>query len=140
MQVWIRKTDSVLKCSANIEIKSLSMRGAQREVTGYLIGEGYIPITDWITDTKNEISGREFVETPPKTENGQMMNRIEIPADATPIMKLAMEMMNDAISDLYDYDGYTASTHEFRVNRAEVKIRAVHALLGIDDMSGGRYE
>lgn len=62
IEVWLtRVSDFRITCREVFEdettkdwnedaVKSSSMRGAQREVTGYYIGEGYEPIDRWSTE------------------------------------------------------------------------------------------
>ena len=37
-----------------VPIDSLSMRGAQREITGYLIGDGYAPVGRWEVEEQDD--------------------------------------------------------------------------------------
>jgi hypothetical protein len=67
IEVWLRQDNMKVDCwivyddeatDEDIPIKSLSMRGAQREITGYLIAEGYEPVGRWSTEDED---GRETV-------------------------------------------------------------------------------
>jgi hypothetical protein len=37
-----------------LDVDSLSMRGAQREITGYLISQGYKPDGRWATEAEDD--------------------------------------------------------------------------------------
>jgi len=55
IEVWLRQDNMAIACmvvredesTAELEIHSLSMRGAQREITGFLVGKGYEPVGRW---------------------------------------------------------------------------------------------
>jgi hypothetical protein len=55
IEVWLRQHNMEIVCSVvgedesvdYLDINSLSMRGAQREITGYYIGQGYKPVGRW---------------------------------------------------------------------------------------------
>jgi hypothetical protein len=51
---WIAYEDE--STDEGLKISSLSMRGAQREITGYLIATGYEPAGRWSTEDED---GRE---------------------------------------------------------------------------------
>lgn len=65
IEVWLTQKNIEVTCRVvredettyELEVDSLSLRGAQREITGYLISEGYAPIGRW--DTASE----DFEET-----------------------------------------------------------------------------
>jgi hypothetical protein len=55
IEVWLTQQNLEVKCMVvrddettyPLSINSLSMRGAQREITGWLINEGYEPVGRW---------------------------------------------------------------------------------------------
>jgi hypothetical protein len=67
VEVWLSKPNIEITCTivredettTHLDIDSLSMRGAQREMTGWLIGRGYTPIGRWNAE-QTETDG--FVE------------------------------------------------------------------------------
>src|SRR5690348_7693346 len=67
IEVWLSQADAGITCTVVLEdestgaldVRSLSMRGAQREMTGYLIAQGYVPIGPWNV----EAGGEEAMET-----------------------------------------------------------------------------
>ena len=59
IEVWLRQENMKVDCTVVYEdestdehlvVDSLSMRGAQREITGYLIAEGYEAVGRWATE------------------------------------------------------------------------------------------
>jgi hypothetical protein len=40
--------------TTQLDVDSNSMRGAQREITGWLIGRGYRPLGRWVTEATDE--------------------------------------------------------------------------------------
>ncbi len=68
IEVWLRQTNLTVDCTVVNEdestreygVDSLSMRGAQREMTGYFIGEGYQPDGRWTATAQDP--GAETVE------------------------------------------------------------------------------
>lgn len=58
IEVWLSKANIQVTCTivredettTSLEVDSLSMRGAQREITGYLISLGYSPAGRWETE------------------------------------------------------------------------------------------
>lgn len=69
IEVWLTQQNMAVACNVVHEdettreygVDSLSMRGAQREITGYLLGEGYEPVGRW------EIEARDTDTTPIET-------------------------------------------------------------------------
>jgi hypothetical protein len=55
LEVWLRQDDDEIVCTVvrddestyELDVDALSMRGAQREMTGYFIDEGYEPAGEW---------------------------------------------------------------------------------------------
>lgn len=56
IEVWLRQDNMEINCMVvhedettddKVFIDSLSMRGAQREITGYYLSEGYVPVGRW---------------------------------------------------------------------------------------------
>jgi hypothetical protein len=72
IEVWLSQASMKVRCTvvledettSTLDVNSLSMRGAQKEMTGYLIEHGYTPIGDWEVeaDSDNGDGGRETVE------------------------------------------------------------------------------
>ena len=69
IEVWLSQPNMEVKCrivhddetTDELPIESLSMRGAQREITGYMIGQGYKPAGRWEYVTSPLDSGSESV-------------------------------------------------------------------------------
>ncbi|GAA3089185.1 hypothetical protein JOF29_007953 [Kribbella aluminosa] len=55
IEVWLRQENMAIVCTVvyedestqQLDVDSLSMRGAQREMTGWLISNGYQPVGRW---------------------------------------------------------------------------------------------
>ena len=55
IEVWLTQDNMEITCrivfndetTDELDVDSLSMRGAQREMTGWLIGQGYEPVGRW---------------------------------------------------------------------------------------------
>ena len=68
IEVWLSQDNMQVTCrivhqdetTSEYDIKSLSLRGAQREITGWLISQGYQPAGRWTAETTD---GREVVES-----------------------------------------------------------------------------
>jgi hypothetical protein len=62
IEVWLRQQNMQITCMVvredettyELGVDSLSMRGAQREMTGWLIKEGYEPIGRWQVESDDE--------------------------------------------------------------------------------------
>jgi stress response protein SCP2 len=62
VEIWLRQDNMQVVCSIvnadestyRRDIGSLSLRGAQREITGYLIGNGYRPGGGWTVEAMGE--------------------------------------------------------------------------------------
>jgi hypothetical protein len=60
IEVWLRQRNLTVRCKVvyggesteELEIDSLSMRGAQREITGWLISQGYKPDGRWAAEAR----------------------------------------------------------------------------------------
>ena len=73
IEVWLSQTNMEItgtvvledESTSTLEVNSLSMRGAQREMTGYLIAHGYTPVGRWEVeaDSDNGYGGKDTVET-----------------------------------------------------------------------------
>ena len=73
IEVWLSQTNMEITCTvvledestSTLDVNSLSMRGAQREMTGYFIAHGYTPVGRWEVeaDSENGYGGKETVET-----------------------------------------------------------------------------
>jgi hypothetical protein len=61
IEVWLTQKNIEVTCmivhedetTTSIDVESLSMRGAQREITGWLIADGYTPVGRWETQETN---------------------------------------------------------------------------------------
>ncbi len=69
IEVWLTKGNIQITCrmvhedetTQEVDVDSLSMRGAQREITGYFIGQGYKPVGRWeYEDEDGDESVRRF--------------------------------------------------------------------------------
>lgn len=55
IEVWLRQANMQITCmvvhedetTQNLDVDSLSMRGAQREMTGWFLKEGYVAVGRW---------------------------------------------------------------------------------------------
>ncbi len=55
VEVWLRQEDGEVICTVvdpdestyELDVDALSMRGAQREMTGYFIDQNYEPVDEW---------------------------------------------------------------------------------------------
>lgn len=71
-QVWLTRPDGKLKCKvtfdnstyADYEIKSQSLRGAEREITGWMIKQGFRPSGDWQGTLQTGTTIRQFEKQP----------------------------------------------------------------------------
>jgi len=71
VEVWLRQGNMEISCmvvredesTTGLEVESLSMRGAQRELTGYLIDQGYTPAGRWDYPEEDE-AVRQFKAGP----------------------------------------------------------------------------
>jgi hypothetical protein len=69
IEVWLRQDNMQINCMVvhedetthSLEIDSLSMRGAQREITGWLISDGYEPVGRW--QVEHDDSAMQAAET-----------------------------------------------------------------------------
>jgi hypothetical protein len=74
IEVWLSQRNMQVTCTVvhedestrQLDISSLSMRGAEREITGDLIGSGYAPVGRWETEEHDDDRGavevmRKFV-------------------------------------------------------------------------------
>ncbi len=60
IEIWLRQPNIEITCSIvfedesdlAVDVESLSMRGAQREMTSWLIGEGYEPVGRWADEAE----------------------------------------------------------------------------------------
>ena len=71
IEVWLRQAPGIgIECTVvradestdPYDVNALSMRGAEREMTGYFISEGYAPMGRWET-TYDEGSAEEVKRT-----------------------------------------------------------------------------
>ena len=73
IEVWLSQANMKITCTvvredestSSLDVNSLSIRGAQREMTGYLIARGYTPVGSWEVeaDSDNAYGGKDAVET-----------------------------------------------------------------------------
>jgi hypothetical protein len=75
VEVWLRQTNMKVSCTVvhedehtqSLDVDSLSIRGAQREMTGWFIQQGYRPVGRWSTEAGSDGEGievsRRFVPT-----------------------------------------------------------------------------
>jgi hypothetical protein len=55
IEIWLRQNNMTITCMVvredettyELDVESMSMRGAQREITGWLIADGYEPVGRW---------------------------------------------------------------------------------------------
>jgi len=67
IEVWLSQANIEVTCmivnedetTKTLQVDTLSMRGAQREITGYLIGQGYKPDGRWETVQMDSGDARE---------------------------------------------------------------------------------
>ena len=73
IEVWLSQATTEITCTvvledestSTLDVNSLSMRGAQREMTGFFIAHGYTPVGRWEVeaDSDNGYGGKDPVET-----------------------------------------------------------------------------
>ncbi|WP_329064904.1 hypothetical protein [Amycolatopsis sp. NBC_01480] len=64
IEVWLTQKNIEVNCmvvfdgeeTTQLDVDSLSMRGAQREITGYLVQSGYEPVGRWSIEADGETS------------------------------------------------------------------------------------
>jgi hypothetical protein len=69
IEVWLRQANLEVVCnvvyedetSAQYEVSSMSMRGAQREMTSFFIAEGYKPVGRWEVEASDANGALETV-------------------------------------------------------------------------------
>jgi hypothetical protein len=69
IEVWLRQQNMAITCMVvredettyELYVASLSMRGAQREITGWLINDGYEPVGRW--QVESDDSAMQTAET-----------------------------------------------------------------------------
>ena len=67
VEVWLWQRNMVIRCNVvyedeftfEVDVDSLSLRGAQREITGLLIRIGYTPVGRWVGEVDGE-TRRQF--------------------------------------------------------------------------------
>lgn len=67
IEVWLTQSESNLGVTCTVvhedesttalDVDSLSMRGAMREITGYFIAQGYKPDGRWTTEAETPMNG-----------------------------------------------------------------------------------
>ncbi len=71
IEVWLRSESLGLVCTVvrpdettkTLDVDALSMRGAEREMTGWFIGQGYAPVGRWQTEASDGDESIEVVRT-----------------------------------------------------------------------------
>ncbi len=71
IEVWLSRKNIGITCmvvqedesTQQLDVDSLSMRGAQREITGHLLREGYAPIGRWEVESYEEAADDPNLET-----------------------------------------------------------------------------
>lgn len=71
IEVWLSQSNLTVTCTIvaedettdELEVNSLSMNGAQREITGWLIKQGFAPVGRWVDEAESEVS-RKFRPQP----------------------------------------------------------------------------
>jgi hypothetical protein len=71
IEVWLSRANMEITCTvvledestSTLDVNSLSMRGAQREITGYFIAHGYTPVGRWEVEADSDNGGKDTVET-----------------------------------------------------------------------------
>jgi hypothetical protein len=62
VEVWLTQNNMQVTCrvihedetAEELDVNSLSMRGAQREVTGWFLSDGYTPVGRWEAEVEGE--------------------------------------------------------------------------------------
>jgi hypothetical protein len=62
IEVWLTQGNLAITCRVvfedettdGLDVDAVSMRGAQREITGWLIDQGYTPVARWTTESASE--------------------------------------------------------------------------------------
>jgi hypothetical protein len=68
IEVWLSQSNLEVKCMVvredesiyEIPVDALTVRGAEREITGWLISQGYEPAGRWDIAGRNEDTGDEY--------------------------------------------------------------------------------
>jgi hypothetical protein len=71
IEVWLRQDDDEVICTVvdpdestyELDVDALSMRGAQREMTGYFIDQNYEPVDQWRVEVDGASGPVETVRT-----------------------------------------------------------------------------
>jgi hypothetical protein len=86
IEVWLSQPNIEITCrivredetAAYPDVDSLSLRGAQREITAWLIGLGYAPVGRWETEGRyDEVAGG--VEETPECVRRFKPDKVETP-------------------------------------------------------------
>jgi hypothetical protein len=75
IEVWLSQRNMTVTCrvvhedesTEELDVDSLSMRGAQREITGWLIAQGYKPEGRWTTELLNDGRDQAAIGDPVET-------------------------------------------------------------------------
>jgi hypothetical protein len=90
IEVWLSRTNMEITCTvvledertSTLDVNSRSIRGAEREITGYLIAHGYTPVGDWDAeaDGDNGNGGKQTVEASRKFKLSVIeFERVQVP-------------------------------------------------------------
>lgn len=98
IEVWLTRRNIGITCRVihedesadELEVDSLSMRGAQREITAYFKAQGYEPVSRWETEYENARDGseetvRRFRDAQPKPASAPKPPRPAAPKPAVPV-------------------------------------------------------
>lgn len=63
IEVWLTQTNLAIRClvvgedesTDELELGSVSLRGAEREITGYLLRRGYEPASRWQAESDGDV-------------------------------------------------------------------------------------
>ena len=91
IEVWLSRANTRFTCTvvlenektSTLDVNSRSMRGAQREITGYLIERGYTPVGDWEVEAAGDDGngGKDTVESSRTFKLSVIeFERVQIPA------------------------------------------------------------
>ncbi|OBF60929.1 hypothetical protein A5787_18130 [Mycobacterium sp. 852002-50816_SCH5313054-b] len=96
IEVWLRQDDEEIICTVvredestyELDVDALSMRGAQREMTGYFIDQNYEPADQWLVEVDSANGPVETVRrfTPARfqdqaSDNGDALDALEVTTD-----------------------------------------------------------
>jgi hypothetical protein len=82
IEVWLTQDNMEISCRivfndetvTEPDVRSISMRGAQREVTGWLISVGYEPVARWVVEDDHGFETMRRFRRKPVLERPLMAN------------------------------------------------------------------